>query len=127
MSTMIFSTQIVMTSGIQMRSPVIRYFFTGPKMKKPGLRRAGRVAWKNQAGASAFDSFFGSDFVSVFVSAVYSVFESAFFSAGFLPELLKSVAYQPLPLSWNPAALRSFLYEALLHAGQTGTGASESF
>src|ERR1700716_1323631 len=103
MSTMIFSTQIGMTSGIQMRRPVMRYFFTGPKMKKPGSRRAGRVAWKYQAAASAFDSFFGSDFVSVlvsvfesvfdsvFVSAVDSVFELAFFSAGFLPELLKSV------------------------------------
>src|ERR1700730_12945489 len=108
MSTMIFSTQIVMTSGIQMRSPVMRYFFTGPKMKKPGSGRAGCVASKNQAAASAFDSFFGSDFVSVlvsvfvslfdsvFVSALGPVFESAFFSAGFLPALLKSVAYQPL-------------------------------
>src|SRR5712664_3990784 len=109
MSTMIFSTQIVMTSGIQMRSPVMRYFFTGPKMKKPGSRRAGCVAWKYQAAASAFDSFFGSDFVSVLVSVFDSAFDSVFFSAGFLPALLKSVAYQPLPLRWNPAALNSFL------------------
>src|SRR5215472_3501767 len=33
-------------------------------------------------------------------------------SAG-LPELLKSVAYQPLPLSWNPTAEISLLNEGL--------------
>ena len=30
-SKMTFSTQIVMISGIQMRRPVIRYFFTAPR------------------------------------------------------------------------------------------------
>jgi hypothetical protein len=39
---MTFSTQIVMTSGIQMSRPVIRYFFTVPEIKRPGSRRAGQ-------------------------------------------------------------------------------------
>src|SRR6267143_773158 len=41
MSKMNFSTQIVMISGIQMSSPVMKYFFTAPETKRPGSRRAG--------------------------------------------------------------------------------------
>src|SRR5439155_1100638 len=40
-SKMNFSTQIVMISGIQMSSPVMKYFFTAPETKRPGSRRAG--------------------------------------------------------------------------------------
>src|SRR6266478_262259 len=36
-----FSTQIVMISGIQISSPVMKYFFTAPETKRPGSRRAG--------------------------------------------------------------------------------------
>src|SRR5881409_1433680 len=35
-SKMNFSTQIVMIKGIQMSSPVIKYFFTAPETKRPG-------------------------------------------------------------------------------------------
>src|SRR5438105_3900755 len=40
-SKMNFSTQIVMISGIQMSSPVMKYFLTAPETKRPGSRRAG--------------------------------------------------------------------------------------
>src|SRR6267143_3914912 len=36
-----FSTQIVMISGIQISSPVMKYFLTAPETKRPGSRRAG--------------------------------------------------------------------------------------
>ena len=56
-----------------------------------------------------FDSLFESLFASGFESPLASGLRSAFFSGGFLPVVLKSVAYQPLPLSWKPAALSCFL------------------
>src|SRR5437879_9854982 len=40
-SKMNFSTQIVMISGIQMSSQVMKYFLTAPETKRPGSRRAG--------------------------------------------------------------------------------------
>jgi len=46
---------------------------------------------------------------------------------GALPLPLKSVAYQPDPLSWNPAAVSCFLNEGLLQEGQTSSGASDIF
>src|SRR5215831_21374426 len=58
--------------------------------------------------------------------AAPSPFLPSAFSVG-LPELLKSVAYQPLPLSWNPTAEISLLNEGLWHCGQSDSGASESF
>jgi hypothetical protein len=45
---------------------------------------------------------------------------------GFEP-FLKSVAYQPLPFNWKPAAEINLTYESLPHAGQTATGASFTF
>src|SRR5688572_3847197 len=42
-SKMNFRTQMVMTSGIQISRPVMRYFFNALKTKRPGSRRAG--AW----------------------------------------------------------------------------------
>jgi len=39
----------------------------------------------------------------------------------------KSVAYQPEPLSWNPAAVTCLLKAAAPQAGQAVRGASESF
>jgi hypothetical protein len=40
---------------------------------------------------------------------------------------LKSVAYQPDPLSWKPAAVSCLLNVALPQAGQSVSGASEIF
>src|SRR2546428_813811 len=52
-SKMNFSTQIVMISGIQISSPVMKYFFTAPETKRPGSRRAGwLVAVYSVSGAS---------------------------------------------------------------------------
>jgi hypothetical protein len=47
--------------------------------------------------------------------------------AGALPEPLKSVAYQPEPLSWKPAAVSCFLNAAAPQAGQTVRTGSEIF
>src|SRR5581483_2237857 len=45
MSTITFRTQIVITSGIQMSRPVIRYFFTASETERPGSRRAVVGGW----------------------------------------------------------------------------------
>src|SRR3954468_11505200 len=102
---------MVMTSGIQMSSPVMKYFFTVAQMKRPGLRRAGSCSPLGQSLTAGVAVFLVSDLDSVFASVLDSVFESAFaptfasafksvfLSAGFLAVVLKSVAYQPLPFS----------------------------
>jgi hypothetical protein len=40
---------------------------------------------------------------------------------------LKSVAYQPEPFSWNPAAVTSLLKVGFSHSGQIDRGGSETF
>lgn len=45
--------------------------------------------------------------------------------AGPLPLLRKSVTYQPLPLSWKPAAVTCLRNVSLLHSGHTDKGGSE--
>src|SRR6266513_649979 len=47
-----FSTQIVMISGIQMSSPVMKYFLTAPETKRPGSRRAGRLVSAYSVGGA---------------------------------------------------------------------------
>ena len=78
----------VMTSGIQISSPVMKYFFIQQAVS--GTRTNHR---SRQRGLSLLDE-----------SAV-----AVLVLAGLLPEPppLKSVAYQPEPLSWKPAALSS--------------------
>src|SRR5207253_5910552 len=49
------------------------------------------------------------------------------FAAGFAPEFLKSVAYQPLPLRWNPASEISLERLFLPQTGQSDSGASVNF
>jgi hypothetical protein len=49
------------------------------------------------------------------------------FAAGFAPPPLKSVAYQPLPFSWNPAAVTIFANVSWPHSVQRVCGASLSF
>jgi hypothetical protein len=44
-----------------------------------------------------------------------------------VPLLRKSVTYQPVPLSWNPAAVNCFLKVLLEQAGQSVNGASDIF
>src|SRR6187431_847455 len=106
---------MVMASGIQISNPVMKYFFTAPEMKSPA--RAGPVRMLAQAQSVA--AGVGLGLVSVFVSVFASVLDSVFFSACRLPAPLKSVAYQPLPFSWKPAALSSFCSLGLPQAGQT--------
>jgi hypothetical protein len=52
--------------------------------------------------------------------------ESAAFVVPLEPPL-KSVAYQPLPLSWKPAAVSVFAYALLPQLGQVSMGASLIF
>ena len=46
------------------------------------------------------------------------------FAAGFAPLFLKSVAYQPVPFNWKPAAVTILLNARLPHFGQLVSGAS---
>lgn len=48
-------------------------------------------------------------------------------SAGLPPPPRKSVAYQPEPFSWKPAAVTCFENDSAPQAGQVDSGASESF
>lgn len=43
------------------------------------------------------------------------------------PPLRKSVAYQPVPLSWNPAAVNCLRNDGLPQDSHTVSGASETF
>ena len=63
------------------------------------------------------------DLPSVFVSASLPSPDSF----GFLGEPRKSVAYQPLPFSWKPAADTCLTSVASPQAGHCVSGASESF
>ena len=47
--------------------------------------------------------------------------------AGLLPLFLKSVAYQPEPLSWKPGAVNCLEKASAPQAGHTVSGASEIF
>src|SRR5258708_908628 len=76
--------------------------------------------------ASGFVSLFASDFVSLFASDFAALSGAVAFSAGFLPPL-KSVAYQPLPFNWKPAALSCLRNFALPQAGHFAIGRSEIF
>jgi hypothetical protein len=49
------------------------------------------------------------------------------FDDGFAPLLRKSVAYQPLPFNWKPAALSIFENVGFPQVGHTVSGASLSF
>src|ERR1700716_2047318 len=117
----------------------MRYFFIGRRALLGGVPRYGRTSAPLPT-VSDFDSDLLSGFapglVSGFVSDLVSVFASGFasllslapeavvllasaFAAGFAPLFLKSVAYQPLPFNWNPAALSILQNVCLPHSGQT--------
>src|SRR5215213_6266230 len=49
------------------------------------------------------------------------------FAAGFAPLFLKSVAYQPFPFSWKPAALTCFSKVGLAHFGHFVSKGSLTF
>src|SRR5712692_7154796 len=130
------STQIVIASGIQMRSPVMRYFFIGPRSGERPQSRSGLYEPAPLPAASDFDSVLpsvllsafaadfpsglDSDFPSDFVSPLLSVFAAGF---GFL----KSVAYQPEPFSWNPAAVSILENVFFPHSEQTVFTGSVTF
>ncbi|AML58299.1 hypothetical protein AXX16_2600 [Serratia rubidaea] len=74
--------------------------------------------------------------------AIFSTHTLSFYSADAAPDVLpwapllsdelllpglKSVAYQPVPFSWNPAAEINFVNAGCPHAGQSVNGASENF
>jgi hypothetical protein len=83
------------------------------------------------AGAAAFASALvvaaGAAFESPEAVAGDSPPADVAAGAGALPEPLKSVAYQPEPLSWNPAAVNCFLKVGFPQLGQSCKGASEIF
>src|SRR5689334_2882192 len=54
-------------------------------------------------------------------------FDAPSFGACLAPLLRKSVTYQPEPFSWKPAAETRLRSSALWQAGQSRSGASESF
>ncbi len=64
------------------------------------------------------------------VAGASGLAEPAEFVSAVLAEpdpLLKSVAYQPLPFNWKPAAVKALPKALLPHAGQVSMGASLIF
>src|SRR5688572_22234201 len=131
-STSSFRTQMVMPSGIQTRSPATKYRLSVAMPRASAMRQDEAAQPPEPAACDeppAEPSVLLSDFVSAFVSAFASLFASLFasaFAAGFEP-FLKSVAYQPLPLSWNPAAVSIFWNVGFPHEVQTVSGWSLHF
>src|SRR3979490_466220 len=119
----------------------MRYFFIGRRPLLGGVPRFGRtfaplptVSDFDSDLLSGFAPGFVSGLVSGLVSDLVSDFASGFasplslapwaggcwasgFAAGFAPLFLKSVAYQPLPFNWNPAALSILENVCLPHFG----------
>src|SRR5688572_5607723 len=58
-STTSFSTQMVMTSGIQISRPVMKYFFMVPETKRPGARRAASQSRRESVGHRRSGGFLG--------------------------------------------------------------------
>lgn len=79
------------------------------------------------AGAAAgLDSAVSAGLALAAGAEPVSELEGATAVAGALPPL-KSVTYQPEPLSWKPAAVTCFLNVALPQVGQSCKGVSEIF
>src|SRR5438445_9171159 len=138
------STQMVIASGIQMRRPVMRYFFIGFRSGERTQSRSGLYEPAPLPAASDFDSVLPSVLPSVLLSVLLSAFAADFpsgldsdfasdfvspllsvFAAGF--GFLKSVAYQPEPFSWNPAAVSILENVFFPHSGQTVFTGSVTF
>jgi len=83
--------------------------------------------WQAQDGAQALAEAAG---VSVFAGASATAVEVASApaaGAAGVPPLLKSVAYQPDPLSWNPGADNCLENDGLPHCGHSVKAGSEIF
>jgi hypothetical protein len=104
-------TQIVIANGNHTIRPVSRYFLMGTGA--PVQVEVDGVDAAAGAGAAAGASDFESVFASV-LGAALSGAAGATPVAGALPPL-KSVTYQPEPLSWKPAAVTCFLNAGALH------------
>jgi len=78
------------------------------------------------AGALAGAAELVVDAVSALLAPAGAASELAGAEAAELPPR-KSVAYQPEPLSWKPAAVTCFLKAGALHWGQSFKGASDIF
>lgn len=82
--------------------------------------------WQAQEGAQALAALAAGASVATAAPPLSAAGASAGVAAGLLPPL-KSVAYQPEPLSWNPAAVSCLLKVGLPHEGQVFKGGSEIF
>ena len=65
--------------------------------------------------------------VAADASLLAAVLAVVLVDAGALPEPLKSVAYQPEPFNWNPAAVNCFLKAGCEQFGHVSSGASDIF
>jgi hypothetical protein len=123
------STQMVMAKGNHTNRPVNRYFFIGTKTfgKVNQLWQAQPVLQPPAADATGADSVFaGVDSAAPAAAGVASAAVAPTAGAG-VPEPLKSVAYQPEPLSWNPAAVSCLENAAVWQLGHSVSTGSEIF
>jgi hypothetical protein len=120
---------MVMAKGNHTNRPVNRYFFIGTKTfgKVNQLWQAQPVLQPPAADATGADSVFaGFDSAAPAAAGVASAAVAPTAGAG-VPEPLKSVAYQPEPLSWNPAAVSCLENAAVWQLGHSVSTGSEIF
>ena len=89
---------MVIAKGTQISKPVMKYFFKAISARMAQVT-AGFAAGVLGAGVAGVSEAAGVLYVATPLSV------GADFEAGLS---LMSVAYQPLPLSWNPAAVTCF-------------------
>src|SRR5262245_53157495 len=116
-------THNVITSGTQMRRPatkcrLMELFFMS--VQSPAALVS--VLEVSLPEAALLDDSLAA--VSLAAPSLPDPSSDFFFSAGFAPLFLKSVAYQPVPFNWKPAALTSFCNALLPHLGHSVGGAS---
>jgi hypothetical protein len=120
---------MVMAKGSQTNRPVKRYFLNGTKAFGEGIQlwQAQPVLQPPAAEATGADSVF--DGVESAVPAAAGVASAAVApTAGAeVPEPLKSVAYHPEPLSWNPAAVSCFVNAGAWQLGHSVNTGSDIF
>src|SRR5262245_15156851 len=122
--TIRFKTHSVMTSGTQISKPVMKYFLTARELPFHGAASCDGLALAplSAAGLLVSEGFALSSALAFAPSA----FDSSV-ALGLEPLFLKSVAYQPLPFSWKPAAETSLAMVGRPQLSQSVTAGSESF
>jgi hypothetical protein len=120
---------MVMAKGNHTNRPVNRYFFNGTNAfgRVNQLWQAQPVLQPPEVDAAGADSDLAGAESAGLAAAVATSAEAAPTAGAELPAPLKSVAYQPEPLSWNPAAVSCLENVAVWQLGHSVNTGSDIF